>query len=199
MFIENNLGASAAYTYSSRKVTGSGTDNTETLEEYQSRIQEAINKIPFHPSHRKITETLVISEEGYQAMKDDPEYEKWVLANIKENRSVDLSMMTSRKDYLRGTDYEYFGATKEEYRGQGDNQWDYSKSSSGSSAKKNKKTGILNSSTDNTELWEQIRYQRACAREERNEEYFSHKLELEQRNRERAEESYTKNFIFDSE
>lgn len=96
--------------YSSKNVSGSVENDVETLEEYKCRIRQEIDKISFHPSHKKITETLVISEEGYQTMKDDPEYEKWVLGYIRENRSVNMSIMTSKKEYISGdsTDYMEF-------------------------------------------------------------------------------------------
>ncbi len=95
-----------------------------TLEEYKNYIDGKIARIPFHPSHRRITEYLTISEEGYIAMKNDPEYEEWVLSHIRENRSVDMSFMTCRSDFLSGTDYEFIGAEKEKCRGESYNNWD---------------------------------------------------------------------------
>ncbi len=196
VLLESNWVAGRFREYSSKNVSGSVENDVETLEEYKCRIRQEIDKISFHPSHKKITETLVISEEGYQAMKDDPEYEKWVLGYIRENRSVNMSIMTSKKEYISGTDYEYIGATKEECRGEGYNEWDYSEDFSGSSTKKNKKSDISGDSTDYMEFWEQMWYKRAYAREERNKEYFAHKSELEQMNRKLADKCYKDNFVF---
>lgn len=95
-----------------------------TLEEYKSYINDKIARIPFHYSHRRIKEYLTISEEGYLAMKNDPEYEAWVLRHIKENRSVDMSFMTSNPSYISGVNYEYIGASREECHGEGYNNWD---------------------------------------------------------------------------
>lgn len=196
ILINNNVSLYGAYTHDSKKVSDSGKSEEETLEEYKYRIRQEIDKIPFDSSHRKITETLVISEEGYQAMKEDPEYEKWVFEHIKENRSVNLSIMTNRKDYLSGTDYEYIGATKEECWGEGYNNWDYSKDSS---AKKSKKEKAAYDATDYTELWQNARYRRECNREERDKEYFSGKNEITQLNRRLADTCYKENFLFEND
>ncbi len=96
-----------------------------TLEEYKGYINDKIAKIPFHYSHRRDKEYLTISEEGYLAMKNDPEYEAWVLEHIRENRSVDISLITSNPHYISGEDYEYIGATKESCHGESYNNWDY--------------------------------------------------------------------------
>lgn len=101
----------------------SNTFTDMTLEEYKKYINDRISKIPFHPSHSKITEYLSISDEGYQAMMEDVEYEKWVLGYIQENRSVNMSLMTGNPNYKSGTDYVFIGATKEECRGAGFNEW----------------------------------------------------------------------------
>lgn len=122
-------------TVSGKSATGKSVKDME-LAEYKKYIDNKINQIPFHTSHRKITETLVISEEGYQAMKDDPEYEKWVLEHIRENRSVNMSLMTGRNDYLSGTDYEYIGATKDQCYGYGSNCWKDKTRTTGTAAKK---------------------------------------------------------------
>lgn len=198
MIIENNQIVYGASTYGKKNVSNIEKNSVETLEEYKGRILQEINKIPFHSSHKKIKETLVISEEGYQAMKDDPEYEKWVLEHIRENRSVNMSIMTNRKDYISGTDYEYIGATKEECWGKGYNEWNSSKNSSGSSAKGKKELNIFNDSTNYIELWEQAREKRAFVQEERNKEYFSHKRELVQMNAKLVEKCYNKNFLFET-
>ena len=61
---------------SSNKTTEVKSTQDMTIEEYKAYIDDKISKIPFHVSHRKIKEYLTISDEGYWAMKEDPEYEK---------------------------------------------------------------------------------------------------------------------------
>lgn len=108
----------------SNKTTEVKSTQDMTMEEYKAYIDDKISKIPFHISHRKIKEYLTISDEGYRAMKEDPEYEKWVLNHIRENRSVDMSFMTNNPSYLSGEDYEFIGGTKESCHGEGYNNWD---------------------------------------------------------------------------
>lgn len=89
-----------------------------TMEEYKQSIFNQISAFPIHPSHPLYQYSVNISDAGFQAMKDDPEYEKWVLDCIKDNM-----------DYLEPAWYTAiggppaccilnFGATKEERSGQ---------------------------------------------------------------------------------
>lgn len=173
----NSITSNFSYTGNTVKTSTSNktkdsTADTETIEEYKSRINSEIDKIPFHSSHRKDIETLVISEEGYQAMKNDSEYEKWVLSHIRENRSVNLSMMTNRSDYISGTDYEYIGASKEECYGQSYNNWDYSKNPTSSTKQKSKFKS--QSKVDYSDIYEESRQRREVFAKQRDEAYFTH-------------------------
>ncbi|MCM1064512.1 MAG: hypothetical protein NC420_08595 [Eubacterium sp.] len=82
-----------------------------SMEEYRQYIAQKIRQIPVHPSRRNEYISVTISEEGYAAMKNDPEYEAWVLN--------DLRSICSRPGFCFGsgdkvyTDISY-GATKEE-------------------------------------------------------------------------------------
>lgn len=178
------------------RLVQNATNTEESLENYKARVREEIDKIPFHSSHKKDAETLVISDEAYQAMKDDPEYEQWVCMHIRENRSVDMSMMTNRADYLSGSDYEYIGATKEECWGQCYNEWDYSKDATSSLGKKSKKVDPFSDNIDYEKLWEQARLERNRIQEEHDEAYFSHKDELVRINQKLAARSYEKNLVY---
>lgn len=56
-----------------------------TMEEYKKSIFDRISAFPIHPSHPLDQYSIHISDAGFQAMKDDPEYEKWVLDCIKDD------------------------------------------------------------------------------------------------------------------
>jgi len=82
-----------------------------TMEEYKQYIAQKIRQIPVHPSRRNEYISVTISEEGYAAMKNDPEYEAWVLN--------DLRSAWSRPGFYFGSGDRvytsiYYGATKEE-------------------------------------------------------------------------------------
>jgi predicted MarR family transcription regulator len=86
-----------------------------TMEEYKSYIHDQISRIPRHPSRLMDTVSINISEAGFEAMKNDPEYEKWVLDGLAQNFAVN-NPWTS----MAGGCYHVIniGATKEDYRGQ---------------------------------------------------------------------------------
>lgn len=82
-----------------------------TMEEYRQYIAQKIRQIPIHPSRRNEYISVTISEEGYAAMKNDPEYEAWVLNDLKSS--------WSQPGFYFGSDDKvytniYYGATKEE-------------------------------------------------------------------------------------
>lgn len=82
-----------------------------TMEEYRQYIAQKIRQIPVHPSRRNEFISVTISEEGYAAMKNDPEYEAWVLD--------DLRNAWSRPGFCFGSGDRvytsiYYGATREE-------------------------------------------------------------------------------------
>lgn len=82
-----------------------------SMEEYKRHIARKIRQIPIHPSRRDESISVTISEEGYAAMKNDPEYEAWVLN--------DLRCAWSRPAFcFGGRDRVYthihYGATQEE-------------------------------------------------------------------------------------
>ena len=82
-----------------------------TMEEYKRYISQQIKQIPIHPSRRQENISVIISEEGYAAMKDDPEYEAWVLDNLR-------ALYAQPSGYFGSADKVYtsiyIGGTKEE-------------------------------------------------------------------------------------
>ena len=88
-----------------------------TLDEYKSYIEGQLQNIPRNITRHRDDVTIVISDEGFQAMQNDSDYEAWVLDSVREELSF--------PDYLCGYPGTYgrheviqFGATKEDYRGQ---------------------------------------------------------------------------------
>lgn len=63
----------------------SKTTEEMTMAEYKSYIADLIDSIPVDPTHAKDDMCINISEEGWETMKDDPEYESWVIGHIKAN------------------------------------------------------------------------------------------------------------------
>lgn len=88
-----------------------------SLDEYKAYIEGKLQNIPRNITRHRDDVTIVISDEGFSAMQNDPDYEAWVLDSVREELSF--------PDYLCGYPGTYghheviqFGATKEDYRGQ---------------------------------------------------------------------------------
>ncbi len=111
-----NTAASFARTIQKRGMDGAAAQGIRspqemTMEEYKQYIARKIRQIPVHPSRRNEYISVTISEEGYAAMKEDPEYEAWVLN--------DLRSAWFRPGFYFGSGDKvytniYYGATKEE-------------------------------------------------------------------------------------
>ena len=54
-----------------------------TMEEYKQYLHDQISRIPRHPSRALESISIQITEAGFEAMKHDPEYEAWVLDDLK--------------------------------------------------------------------------------------------------------------------
>ena len=84
-------------------------------EEYKLYIYQKIAAIPMHPSQKWDAVFVNISEEGFAAMQADPAYEKWVLDTLRK----DFAFYNPWSAYAGGSyRIHYFGATKQEYRGE---------------------------------------------------------------------------------
>lgn len=85
------------------------------LEEYKQYIYDQISQIPIHPSQMTSSFSVHISDAGFEAMKADPEYEKWVLDRLK----YDFGFNNPWAGICGGSYVVHnFGASKEEYSGQ---------------------------------------------------------------------------------
>ena len=82
-----------------------------SMAEYKLYIYDKIGALPVHSSNMQDSISVHISDEGFEAMKNDPEYERWVLDCLKTNfRTPDpWSNMCGGKFVIF-----HFGATKEE-------------------------------------------------------------------------------------
>ncbi len=82
-----------------------------TMEEYKQYIHDKISQIPMHPSRMQESISINISEAGFEAMKNDPEYEAWVLNDLRTGWA-----QPDRWAGVCGGAYStiYYGATKEE-------------------------------------------------------------------------------------
>ena len=87
-----------------------------TLEEYKQYIHQKISQIPMHPSQAMSCVAIHITDKGFEAMKKDPDYEKWVLDTLKAN----FSFNDPWAGICGGSfSVHHFGETKEEYHGEG--------------------------------------------------------------------------------
>ena len=87
-----------------------------TLEQYKQYIRNKISQMPLDPSQRLSSISVHITDEGFRAMQQDPEYQKWVLDTLRANFQFHDPFAT-----MCGGSFSvhFFGATKEEYRGEG--------------------------------------------------------------------------------
>lgn len=94
-----------------------GNSNTEksaaedmSMAEYQLYIQSKISKLTSGSNRRDGYTAVFISDEGFEAMKNDPEYEKWVLDLIKSGSYSNSCGRSGEKHYSA----YFIGASKEE-------------------------------------------------------------------------------------
>ncbi len=86
-----------------------------TMDEYRQYIHEKISQIPMHPTRMSENISIHISEAGFEAMKNDPEYEAWVLNDLRTGWA-----QPDRWSGICGGAYStiYYGAAKEECHAQ---------------------------------------------------------------------------------
>lgn len=91
-------------------------DSGMTLEQYKQSIYQQISDMPRHSSRLLESVSISISDKGFEAMKNDPEYEKWVLDTIRQEFASDNPWIYACQG---GYSVFTFGAEKEDYRGEG--------------------------------------------------------------------------------
>ena len=86
-----------------------------SMDQYKFYIYQKISALPTSATQKWDAVSVNISEEGFAAMKADPAYEKWVLDTLRQ----DFAFYNPWSAYAGGSyRVHYFGATKEEYRGE---------------------------------------------------------------------------------
>ena len=112
-FIDSIVEKAAKSADSVAEVSKTGAVSTKdmTMEEYKAYISEKISQIPMHPTRIGESVSITISEAGFEAMKNDPEYEAWVLNDLKIGWS-----QPDKWAGVCGNAYStiYYGASKEE-------------------------------------------------------------------------------------
>ena len=87
-----------------------------TMDEYKEYIHDKLQTMKRDFTRYQDDETIVISDAGFEAMKNDSEYEAWVL-NVVQDNLMTPNYLFGWKNSARISIHQ-FGATKEEYRGQ---------------------------------------------------------------------------------
>lgn len=86
-----------------------------TMDEYKDFFMGLMDKIPYDISQKDNRMTWSMTETGWEQMKNDPDYEAWVLGYTVEDRSVHFPFKAMH------VNFEKFGATIEDYHGEGFN------------------------------------------------------------------------------
>ena len=88
-----------------------------TMDEYKEYINDKLQSMKRDLTRYQDVETVIISDSGFEAMKNDSEYEAWVLDTVQKNLSFPNYLHGIVKNSTHIAVHQ-FGATKEEYRGQ---------------------------------------------------------------------------------
>ena len=87
-----------------------------SLEAYKQSIWAKISALPMSASSRMQSISVQISDEGFGAMKNDPEYEAWVLDDLREAFSQSNPWVAATGG---GYSVFYIGETKEQCHAEG--------------------------------------------------------------------------------
>ncbi len=114
----NAAGSEKAAEAAASAIWGADTETKDkkdmSLAEYTWYIDRLISQMARRGYSRGNSVFVYISEEGYRAMQADPEYEAWVLNSIRASYQF-CRGMGGHDGYHSA---HFFGASKEEYRGQ---------------------------------------------------------------------------------
>lgn len=93
--------------------TGSAGFHDQLMERYKLAIYDKIAALPVHSSNLSDSVSVQITDEGFEAMMKDPEYEQWVLDTLRANFQYPdpWSGISGGKFMIF-----HFGATREECR-----------------------------------------------------------------------------------
>lgn len=88
-----------------------------SMDEYKKFFTGLMDSIPHDISQQNDHEVWSITDEGWEQMKNDPDYEAWVLGYTVENRAVH-NPFASMPGYTPSFCTEHFGASIDEHLGQ---------------------------------------------------------------------------------
>lgn len=89
-----------------------------SMEEYQKFFHALLDTIPYDSTRVCDVNFLKISDEGWEQMKKDPEYEAWILGYFVEDRAV-KNPFFGWGGNTGSVCFEHFGASIEEHHGEG--------------------------------------------------------------------------------
>ncbi|MBQ9384152.1 MAG: hypothetical protein IJT87_07935 [Ruminiclostridium sp.] len=89
--------------------------NERSLDDYKAYINDRVSSLILHPTQFGDTYAVSISDAGYRAMQENPNYEKWVLEQIHGAFSSEIPSWLRQ---LGGTQYHtlQFGSKPEQFR-----------------------------------------------------------------------------------
>ena len=114
--INRNIDKSYSEILAEAKENISADRESQTLEEYKEVITEKILRLPINSSRFKDDMSVVMTDKTFAAMKDNPEYESWVLNHLAEELNFPDYLCFYPGTYGKSEVYQ-FGETKEDYRG----------------------------------------------------------------------------------
>ena len=89
-----------------------------TMEEYKKFFTALMDSMPYDWSQKNDINVWSITEDGWEQMKNDSDYEAWVLGYTAEDRAVNIPF-AAMPGYSPAYHTEQFGASIEEHLGQG--------------------------------------------------------------------------------
>lgn len=92
-----------------------------TMEEYQAYIYALIDKIPYDSTRPNDTSFISISDSGWEQMRNDPDYEAWIIGYLVEDRSV-RNPFYGWGNNAGSIISEHFGASIDEHHGESFNK-----------------------------------------------------------------------------
>lgn len=151
-----------------------------SMEEYQRFFYALLDTIPYDSTRVCDVSYLTISDKGWEQMKQDPEYEAWILGYFVEDRAV-RNPFFGWGGNTGSVCFEYFGASIEEHHGEG-----FSKSAINGGKKKDKEESWWDKRRKKSKelmMEQQVKaIEEARARREANlQEYRNHQLKSQQK------------------
>ena len=152
-------------------------DGTTLLDKYKNYIKGQISSFKWCSDKIGDSCSIDISDEGFKAMQNDPEYEKWVLNDLKTAFATPMSGWARS---IGGTRYQvvHYGATKEECHST--SWWTGYQGGKGNEIRKEKSEGAFwTNRAERKEMQERLEekaYARKLEQQELLEEYIGEQI-----------------------